>query len=116
MAGEMIPDLRELTIEETDELLLEEEEKEVHMVDVEELLGDDQPAEKEQTPQVSPPAERILEPSPTDTTMEVDFETDPNGDKSPVRLGIEIGNIVGEIIQDIVGNGDKSPANFETDV
>ena len=49
-------------------------------------------------------------------TMEVDFETDPNGDKSPVWLGLEIGNIVGEIIHDVIGNGDKSPVNFETDI
>ena len=56
MASEMIKDLRELTIEEENELLSGEEGEEAHLVDVEELLGDDQPSEEGHTPQSSPPA------------------------------------------------------------
>ena len=105
----MIEDLRELTIEETDELLLGEEGEEVHMEEAEELLGEDPPKEKEQTPEVSSTEEAIIEPSLTDTTMEVDFEVDQNGDKSPVQLGTEIRDIVGEIIGGVVQNDDESP-------
>ena len=113
MASEMIKDLRELTIEEEDELLLGQEGEEAHLVDVQELLGNDQPLEEGHVPQSSPPAEKVVEPSPMNTTMEVHFETDRNGDKSPVQLGPEIGNIVEEIIHDVVGNGDKSPVQSE---
>ena len=86
------------------------------MEDAEELLGEDPPKEKEQTPEVSSTEEVVIEPSPTDTTMEVDFEVDQNGDKSPVQLGTEIRDIVGEIIGGVIENGDKSPVNPEAEI
>ena len=46
-----------MTIQEEDELLQGALGEEAHLIDAEELLGDDQPPAEEQAPQASPPAE-----------------------------------------------------------
>ena len=90
MANEMLKDLKEMTIQEEDELLQGKVGEEAHLVDAEEPLGDDQRLAEEQAPQASPPVERVLEPSPMDTTMEVEYVVDRKGDKSPVQSEPEI--------------------------
>ena len=71
IANEMLKDPRELTIEEEGKLLQDKVGEEAHLVDVEELLGDEM-----------------------DTTMEADYVVDRGGDKSPVQSGSEIEIIV----------------------
>ena len=70
MSSEAVPELRLLTIEEEDDLLIEVGE-EVHMLDEDELLAEDPEVHEAQDP---PTLDISVEPLPTDTTMEVDFD------------------------------------------
>ena len=98
-----------LTIDEEEEPLGGEEE--VPMEEVDDLLGEDPPTQEEQEPPVStmeedphmqeeqePQEGYIIEPHPNDTTMEVDADSTTT-----------FGDLVGEIIENITLNGDKSP-------
>ena len=103
---EVLEEVLLLTIGEEEEPLGDDEE--VPLEEVENLLEDDPPTHAEQVPRnpvqeeqepqevQEPQEERIIEPNPNDTTMEVDSTTN-------------FGDLVGEIIESIVVNGDKSP-------
>ena len=70
MSSEAVPELELLTIEEEKELYNEVGE-EVHMLDADELLAEDPVVQEDQDP---PTLDTTIEPLPTDTTMEVDFD------------------------------------------
>ena len=97
---EVLEEVLLLTISEEEEPLGDDEE--VPMEEVDNLLEDDPPTQAEQVPgdpvqeEQEPQEEHIIEPNPNDTTMEVDSTT-------------TFGDLVGEIIESIVVNGDKSP-------
>ena len=61
--------------------------------------------QEEQEPQISTTVEAIIEPHPNNTTMEVDIDISPT-----------FGDLVGEIIEKITLNGDKSPKEPEPEV
>ena len=97
-----------LTINEEEEPLGEDEE--VPMDEVDNLLGEDPPTQEEQEPvstmeedphvqeEQEPQEGHTIEPNPNDTTMEVDADSTTT-----------FGDLVGEIIENITLNGDKSP-------